>query len=94
MAEAANTWIAPVGQAFAQSRTDHSGWSLYYSGDSKHPTRSSAYLKACVEYVVLFGEEFTGEVPNCNVAADRGSYFRDLAEQLVIGHEADYRIQR
>lgn len=94
MAESAGTWVAPVGPAFAQSRTDHSGWSLYYSGDSKHPTRSSAYLKACVEFVTLFGEEFTGEVPNCNVAADRGSYFRDLAEQLVIGHEADYGIQR
>lgn len=94
MAEAADTWVAPVGPAFAQSRTDHSGWSLYYSGDSKHPTRSSAYLKACVEFVTLFGEEFTGEVPNCNVASDRGEYFRSLAESLVIGHESEYGIER
>lgn len=94
MAEAADVWMAPVGEAFRQSRKDHSGWSLYYSGDSKHPTRSSAYLKACVEYVVLFGKEFEGTVPDCNVASERGTYFRSLAEDLIIGHEEDYRIER
>ena len=93
MAEAANVAIAPVGQAFAQTRADKS-WSLYYSGDDKHPTRSSAYLEACVEYQVMFGEEFDSNVPDLLVNSSRTAYFKTLAEDLIIGHEADYMIGR
>lgn len=94
MAEAADTWIAPVGEAFKQSRADHSNWSLYYSGDSKHPTRSSAYLEACVEYVTLFGEELSSSTATCRVDATRAKYFRQNAKDLIIGKEKDYRINR
>ena len=94
MAKNAGTWVAPVGDAFAQSLVDHSSWSLFYSGDSKHATRSSAYLKTCVEYVTMFGEEFTGTVPVCEVNSTRAAYFQGLAEDLVIGNESDWLISR
>ena len=83
MALASGCRVAPVGMAFAQSRAEHSGWSLYFSGDGLHPTRTSAFLEACVEYVTMFGKEFTSVDVNCNVAADRASYMRDLAESIV-----------
>lgn len=83
MALAADCKVAPVGMAFAQSRAEHSGWSLYFSGDGLHPTRTSAYLEACVEYVTMFGEKIEGTTVNCNVAADRASYMRDLAYSIV-----------
>ena len=86
MALAADCRIAPVGMAFAQSRAEHSGWSLYFSGDGLHPTRTSAFLEACVEYVTMFGTEFNGPDVNCNVAADRASYMRDLAESIVFNN--------
>lgn len=83
MALAADCRVAPVGMAFAQSRAEHSGWSLYFSGDGLHTTRTGAYLEACVEYVTMFGREFQGPAVNCNVAADRATYMRDLAESIV-----------
>lgn len=86
MARAAGCRIAPVGMAFAQSRAEHSGWSLYFSGDGLHPTRTSAYLEACVEYVTMFGKEFGSTNVNCNVAAERASYMRDLAESIVFNN--------
>ena len=86
MALAADCRIAPVGMAFAQSRAEHSGWSLYFSGDGLHPTRTSAFLEACVEYVTMFGTEFNGPDVNCNVAADRASYMCDLAESIVFNN--------
>lgn len=86
MALAADCRIAPVGMAFAQSRAEHSGWSLYFSGDGLHPTRTSAFLEACVEYVTMFGAEFNGPDVNCNVAAERASYMRDLAESIVFNN--------
>lgn len=86
MALAADCRIAPVGMAFAQSRAEHSGWSLYFSGDGLHPTRTSAFLEACVEYVTIMGTGFNGPDVNCNVAADRASYMRDLAESIVFNN--------
>lgn len=86
MALAADCRIAPVGMAFAQSRKEHSGWSLYFSGDGLHPTRTSAYLEACVEYVTMFGKEFNGPAVNCNVASDRATYMRNLAESIVFNN--------
>lgn len=86
MALAAGCRVAPVGMAFAQSRAEHSGWSLYFSGDGLHPTRTSAYLEACVEYVTMFGKEFGGTTVDCNVAAERASYMRDLAESIVFNN--------
>lgn len=86
MALAADCRIAPVGMAFAQSREEHSGWSLYFSGDGLHPTRTSAFLEACVEYVTMFGKEFTSPDVNCNVASDRANYMRELAEKIVFNN--------
>lgn len=86
MALASDCRIAPVGMAFAQSRKDHSGWSLYFSGDGLHPTRTSAFLEACVEYVTMFGKEFVGPDVNCNVAAERADYMRNLAESIVFNN--------
>lgn len=83
MAVAAGCRVAPVGMAFAQSRKEHSNWSLYFSGDGLHPTRTSAFLEACVEYVTMFGLEFKTPDVNCNVAADRAKYMRSLAESIV-----------
>lgn len=86
MALAAGCRIAPVGMAFAQSRAEHSGWSLYFSGDGLHQTRTGAYLEACVEYVTMFEKEFSGPAVDCNVSAERASYMRDLAESIVFNN--------
>ena len=86
MAVAAGCRVAPVGMAFAQSRKEHSNWSLYFSGDGLHPTRTSAFLEACVEYVTMFGLEFKTPDVNCNVAADRAKYMRSLAESIVFNN--------
>ena len=34
---------------------------LFYT-DSKHPNRNGAYLKSCVNYLVIFGEKFDKNV--------------------------------
>ena len=34
----------------------------------------------------MFGTEFNGPDVNCNVAADRASYMRDLAESIVFNN--------
>lgn len=84
MALAAGCRVAPVGMAFAKSRKEHSGWSLYFSGDGLHPTRTSAYLEACVEYVMITGRKFQSPTVDCKVSGERARYMRTLSENIVL----------
>lgn len=93
MAKAAGTWVSPIGPAFKQVREGGSGINLYYS-DSKHQSEYGAYLKACVNYLVLFGERFGADPADCGLNPDKAAYLRSVAEQIVLGNEGDYFIER
>ena len=93
MAKAAGTWVSPIGPAFRQVREGGSGINLYYS-DSKHQSEYGAYLKACVNYLVLFGERFGADPADCGLNPDKAAYLRSVAEQIVLGNEGDYFIER
>lgn len=89
----AGLWVSPIGQAFRTVYNGTSGINLYYT-DNKHQSDYGAYLKACVNYLVMFGTAFTGDVPDCGLPADKAAYLRSVAEETVLGHEGDYLIVR
>ncbi len=60
MAQAASAWVSPIGQAFARCRELYPSVNLYHT-DNKHQSAYGAYLKACVNYLVLFGERFSSD---------------------------------
>ncbi len=93
MAEAGSAWVSPIGEAFREVRAGSSGINLYYT-DSKHQSEYGAYLKACVNYLVLFGERFGSDPADCGLDATKAAYLRSVAEQVVLGHEDDYLIRR
>lgn len=93
MAQAAGAWVSPIGPAFRQVREGGSGINLYYT-DNKHQSDWGAYLKACVNYLVLFGERFGSDPADCGLNPDRAAYLRSVAEQVVLGNESDYFIER
>ncbi len=86
--DATDTWMSPIGVAFEKARA--AGISLYHT-DNKHPGLNGAYLKACVNYLILFGEPFDANAPDCTVAAATAKKLRDIAEEVVIGHVSEYR---
>lgn len=93
MAEAAGTWMSPIAQAFRTVREGGSGINLYHT-DNKHQSSYGAYLKACVNYLVLFGEAFGPSPADCGIEPEKAAYLRSVAQQTVLGHESEYRIQR
>lgn len=92
MAQSNSTWVSPVGKAFKTVR-DNSSVNLYYT-DSKHQSEYGAYLKACVNYLVIYGEAFTDDVSDCGLDATTAAYLRSVAEETVLGNEATYLITR
>ena len=93
MAEAAGTWLSPIGVAFRTVREGTSGINLYYT-DNKHQSAYGAYLKACVNYLVLYGTAFGNAPADCGIEPSKAAYLRQVAEQVVLGHENEYLIQR
>lgn len=84
--------VSPVGVAFESAYK--AGIPGLWHSDMKHPGRNGSYLKACVHYLVLYGEPFTDSVPDCECDPAIAGRLRDIAEQTVLGHETDYGITR
>lgn len=93
MAQNAGAWISPIGQAFAKVRTERPDITLLYT-DDKHPAVNGAYLKACVNCLVLTGKPFGDDAATCDTDAATAAYLRKAAESVVLGHESDYLIER
>jgi len=93
MASAASAWVSPIGQAFARCRELYPSVKLYHT-DNKHQSAYGAYLKACVNYLVMFGEKFGTAPADCGLDPAAAANLRAIAEEIVLGHEQDYLITR
>ena len=73
--------IAPHGRAFALGR--EAGLPLYWKDDA-HPSVFGAYLKACVNYLVLFGEPFTEDASDYGLDPSKAAKCRKTASEIVL----------
>lgn len=67
-----DTWVAPVGVAWARVRNDHPSIDLYQA-DGSHPSVEGTYLAACVFYCSLLrgtcvGAPYTASLPTSTAA--------------------------
>lgn len=76
--------MSPICSAFAVARRQGIGLTI---SDNKHQSQYGAYLKACVNYLVLFGGKFTETVSDCNLPPAVAAYLRSVAEETVLGIE-------
>lgn len=74
--------VSPIGAAFAVSRAERPDIDLY-DPDHKHQSAYGAYLKACVNYLLMFGGNFEGYVDDCHLSSEKTAYLRSVAERIV-----------
>ena len=72
--------MSPIAAAFDKARGE--GMELY-AKDDKHPDITGVYLKSCVNYLLLFGEPFDSNVPDCKVEPETAARLRRIAEEIV-----------
>ncbi len=82
MAKASDTKVSPIVKAFAIARDERPDINLFYT-DDHHQSEYGAYLKACVNYRLIFGEDFEGEVADCHLDPEITAYLRDVAERTI-----------
>ncbi len=84
MAAAAGDLVSPVGRAFKIVREGTSGINLYHT-DDYHQGPYGAYLKACVNYLVLFGKPFGSNPADCGLDPAKAAVLRAAAHEAVFG---------
>lgn len=81
IADKVNAEISPIGKAFAAAREE--GFTLYYN-DDKHQSEYGAYLCACVNYLMLYGGDFTDNpAADCNLPHKAAQNLRKIAKNTI-----------
>ena len=74
---------SPIAAAFAIVRSERADIEIY-STDFQHPAAYGAYLKACCNYLSIFGEPFTGSDANFALNPEICAYLRSVAERCCL----------
>ena len=76
-----NIIVSPIGKGFKIGREQN--LNLLHS-DERHQSREGAYMKACINYLLIYKQPFTSSVSNCGVRVQTAQIIRDIAEQVVL----------
>ena len=93
IAKSIGTQVSPIGPAFTLARQRCPQVELH-DDDRKHQSPYGAYLKACVNYLVMYGEPFGANPADCGLNPTHTAALRKVAEEVVLGHESEYYIAR
>lgn len=83
MAELMHADVSPIGEAFIICRAEHPEINLY-DKDDKHQSAYGSYLKACVNYLLIYGAPFTAKAANCDLDGKACAELRKIAERVVL----------
>lgn len=83
LARACRAEVSYIGKAFALARATAPDIDLL-SQDRKHQSEYGAYLKSCVNYLLIYGRPFSGNASACGLDPEAASRLRRIAEQTVL----------
>jgi len=78
--------VSYIGRAFALARKECPEVPLL-ADDGKHQSDYGAYLKACVNYLVIYGEAFDGKASDCGLDSGKAAQLRIIAQKTVLGDD-------
>lgn len=77
-----NADVSPIGEAFIICRAEEPTIDLY-DGDAKHQSAYGSYLKACVNYLLLYRQPFTQDAATCYLDGVKCRKLQKIAERVV-----------
>ena len=83
MAKATKTLVSPIGDAFIIVRSERPDIVLY-KDDNKHQNEYGSYLKACVNYLLIFRQPFSQNTDCCELDAAKCKYLQEVAQRVVL----------
>lgn len=83
LSAAVSAQVSPIARAFEIVRRERPDIEIY-SSDNHHPAAYGAYLKACCNYLCIFGEAFKSADANFALDPDTCAYLRKVAERCCL----------
>lgn len=83
MARKGHAKVSPIGDAFVAAEAIRPEVRLL-GPDEHHQSLEGAYLKACVNYLIITGKAFHGEPADCGVDPDVAAFLRSVAEKTTL----------
>lgn len=83
VAKRSGAGVSPIGDAFTICRKMYPEINLLHI-DGHHQSPKGTYLKACVNYLMLFGQKFGPSPSNCDIDPDTAAKLRGVAEHVVL----------
>ena len=74
---------SPIGDAFNLCRELYPDIDLL-SADRKHQSRAGSYLKVCVNFLLVTGTPFSGDVASCGLPKEDAERLREVASKTVL----------
>lgn len=84
MARKGHAKVSPIGDAFMAAMSVRPDVKLL-GPDDHHQSLEGAYLKACVNYLMITRKPFSGEPALCGVDPEVAAFLRSVAEKTVLG---------
>ena len=75
--------MSPIGNAYEIIWNENKDLIRLYDSDAKHQSHYGSYLKACVNYLMITGEAFSGSPADCSLEPSKAAILRDAAERAV-----------
>lgn len=88
LAKACGARVSYIGKAFARARAAAPDIELL-ADDAKHQNDYGSYLKACVNYLLLYGERFDARAASCGLDPAKCARLRAVAEEVVLAGNPD-----
>lgn len=85
MARKARTGLSPIGDAFNLAMKIWPEGKLL-GPDNHHQSLEGAYLKACVNYLLIAGKPFSGSPACCGVDPEIAAFLRAVAQATALGN--------
>ena len=80
-------WVSPIGKGFTLGRAQN--LSLLHT-DHRHQSREGAYMKACINYLLIYRAPFTATVSCCGVNPETAQTIRRIAERVVLHADIEH----
>ncbi len=84
LAKACKAKVSYIGRAFTLARSECPDIPLL-AGDGRHQIALGSYLKACVNYLLIYGVHFDEGASPCGLDPDMTARLRSVAQQAVLG---------
>lgn len=82
ISESIGATVSPIAEGFIIVRDERPDIDMYYT-DNHHQSPYGAYLKACINYYIIYKDKLSDAAPDCSLDPEKAKYLREVAARVM-----------